>query len=126
MIYLSILISILYLALIIAFIIGFKKVALVKNKNMMPKNRFSIVIPFRNEAHNLPNLLKSLLKLDYPLELFEILLVNDESNDHFSPIIEEFRKQHPLLNLRFIQNMRKTKSPKKDAINTAINLFNYE
>ncbi|MDD3722119.1 MAG: glycosyltransferase [Lutibacter sp.] len=126
MIYLSILISIIYLALIIAFIIGFKKIASIENKNMIPKNKFSIVIPFRNEAHNLPNLLKSLLKLNYPLELFEILLVNDESNDSFSPLIEEFRKQNPLLNLCLIQNTRKTNSPKKDAINTAINLSNFE
>ena len=32
-----------------------------------PENRFSIVIPFRNEAENLPELLESLLLLNYPL-----------------------------------------------------------
>ncbi|NEW79544.1 MAG: glycosyltransferase [Gelidibacter sp.] len=126
MIYVSILISIIYLALIIAFMIGFGKIALVKNNDAVPKNRFSIVIPFRNEAHNFPHLLKSLLKLNYPSELFEILLVNDDSQDHFNPILEEFRKQNPFLNLCLTQNIRKTNSPKKDAINTAINLSNFE
>ncbi len=126
MIYLSILISIIYLALIIVFIIGFEKIDLLKNNNKTPKNRFSIIIAFRNEAHNLPNLLQSLSALNYPSELFEILLVNDDSQDNFKPILEAFTKQHQHLNLRVIQSRRKTNSPKKDAINTAINLSNFE
>ncbi|MBE0422906.1 MAG: glycosyltransferase [Lutibacter sp.] len=98
----------------------------MKNKNTVPKNRFSIIIPFRNEAHNLPNLLNSLSVLNYPSELFEILLVNDDSQDNFKPIIAAFKKQNPLLNLRLLQNNRITNSPKKEAINTAINLSNFE
>ncbi|MDO9038056.1 MAG: glycosyltransferase [Lutibacter sp.] len=126
MIYISIVISIIYVALIIAFIIGFGKVNLIRNKNIIPKNRFSIIIPFRNEAHNLPGLLKSISIINYPSELFEILLVNDDSQDYFMTNISAFRKQNPLLNLRLLQNIRKTNSPKKDAINTAINLSNFE
>jgi cellulose synthase/poly-beta-1,6-N-acetylglucosamine synthase-like glycosyltransferase len=99
---------------------------IVKNKNAAPKNRFSIVIPFRDEAHNLPELFKSLSALNYPSELFEILLVNDDSQDNFSLILAAFSKQNPTLNLRLLQNVRKTNSPKKDAINTAINVAKFE
>lgn len=102
------------------------KNVVVKNKNVVPKNRFSIVIPFRDEAHNLPNLLNSLSALNYPSELYEILLVNDDSQDNFRLIIEEFIKQNSSLNLSLLQNIRKTNSPKKDAINTAINLSKFE
>lgn len=109
-----------------AFIIGMNKSKFIKNKNVVPKNRFSIVIPFRNEAQNLPNLLNSLSALNYPVELFEILLVNDDSQDNFNLILEEFIKQNQHLNLYLIQNVRKTNSPKKDAINTAINLSKFE
>ncbi len=126
MIYISILISIIYLALIVSFIGGFEKVKSIKNKNTAPKNRFSIIIPFRNEAHNLPNLLNSLSALKYPAELFEIILVNDDSEDGFTEIIENYTKQHPALNLFLLQNNRKTNSPKKDALNTAINISNFE
>lgn len=126
MIFIAIAISIIYLLLIVAFIIGMNKTDVVKNKNTAPKNRFSIVIPFRNEAPNLPNLLQSISELNYPSELFEILLVNDDSQDNFSSIVEEITKQHPNLNLRVLQNERKTQSPKKDAIETAINLANFE
>ena len=124
MIFSGMVISLLYLLLIMAFIFGMKKSKVVKNENAVPKNRFSIVIPFRNEAHNLPNLLNSLSALNYPSELFEILLVNDDSQDNFNLILEEFKNQN--LNLHLIQNVRKTKSPKKDAINTAINFSNFE
>ncbi len=126
MIFVSIIISISYFLLIMAFIIGMNKSAVVKNKNAAPKNRFSIVIPFRNEALNLSDLLQSLSELNYPSDLFEILLINDDSKDNFTSIIEKFRKQHPNLNLRVLQNERKTQSPKKDAINTAINSAIFE
>lgn len=126
MIYISIIISIIYVVLIMAFIIGFEKVETVKNNDAVPKNRFSIVFPFRNEAHNLPGLLKSISIINYPSELFEVLLVNDDSQDNFMTNISAFRKQNPLLNLRLLQNIRKSQSPKKDAINTAINLSNFE
>lgn len=126
MIYISILISIIYLSLILTFIFGLNKNKCVKNKNAIPKNRFSIVIPFRDEAHNLANLLNSLSALNYPSELYEILLVNDDSKDNFNPILATFSKQNPTLNLRLLQNVRKTNSPKKDAINTAINLSSFE
>lgn len=109
-----------------AFIFGFYKSDVVKNKNTTPKNRFSIVIPFRNEAHNLPNLLQSLSEINYPKEFFEILLVNDDSEENFIEIIKEFTKQNPNLNLRHLQNNRKTQSPKKDALHSAIKLSNFE
>ncbi|HSQ47190.1 MAG TPA: glycosyltransferase [Lutibacter sp.] len=126
MIYISILISIIYLSLILAFFFGLNKNKCVKNKNIIPKNRFSIVIPFRDEAHNLSYLLNSLSALNYPSKLYEILLVNDDSKDNFNPILATFSKQNPTLNLRLLQNVRKTNSPKKDAINTAINLSSFE
>lgn len=126
MIYISIIISVIYVVLIFVLIIGFGKVALIINKNTVPKNRFSIIIPFRNEAHNLSGLLKSISIINYPSELFEILLVNDDSQDNFNPIIEEFMNRNPSLNFQLLKNIRKTNSPKKDAINTAINLSNFE
>lgn len=126
MIYISILISIIYLALIVAFFIGFEKITLVKNNNSVPKNRFSIVIPFKDEAHNLPNLLQSLSALNYHSYLFEILLVNDDSQDNFSAIIDAFKNQNPSLKLQLINNVRKSQSPKKDAIANAIKLSNFE
>lgn len=81
--------------------------------NPNPKNKFSIVVPFRNEKENLPELLKSFEKLNYLKEMFEVILVDDNSDDGFQ--VSDFSFQ-----LSVILNERKTGSPKKDAINTAI------
>ena len=121
MIYVALSISIIYIILIISLIKGFDKIAVFENKNSSPKSTFSIAIPFRNEVDNLPNLLNSLARIDYPKELFEIMLVNDASQDHFQPLISQFTIQNPEINLTLINNKRSTKSPKKDAITTAIN-----
>jgi hypothetical protein len=36
------------------------------------RTRFTIIVPFRNEAANLPLLLDSISKLHYPKERFEV------------------------------------------------------
>ena len=81
MIYIVLLIILNYAVLIVAFIIGFDKIKLYKSDSKIAVNSFSIIIPFRNEFNNLPELLSSLNKLDYPIELFEIIFVDDDSND---------------------------------------------
>lgn len=84
-----------------------------------PKTRFSIVVPFRNEAENLPKLLKSIEKLNYPTDLFEVILVDDESEEKFQILNSKFQ-------ISLISNQRKSNSPKKDAIETAIQLAKYD
>ena len=48
----------------------------------------SVIIAFRNEAENLPQLLSSLNSQSYPKNKFEILLINDHSTDNSVQIIE--------------------------------------
>ncbi|WP_339887507.1 glycosyltransferase [uncultured Flavobacterium sp.] len=102
-----------YVLFIGAFIYGFGKMKSKNQMNVNPKTSFSIVVPFRNEAENLPQLLHSISLLDYPTELVEVILVDDESE-------EEFRIHNLEFRIQIIKNIRKTNSPKKDAINTAI------
>ncbi|MFY0483211.1 glycosyltransferase [Flavobacterium sp. PLA-1-15] len=97
---------------------GFNKVRLYEKENSKPITKFSIVVPFRNEAENLPGLLYSFSQLNYPRELFEVVFIDDDSDDESVSIIERF----PALSFSFqiINNERKSNSPKKDAISTAI------
>ena len=76
-----------------AFIFGFKTMKIFPSERIHPKTRFSIIIPFRNEAENLPNLLKTIAELNYPSELFEIIFVNDASDDHSETIIAAAPKE---------------------------------
>ena len=104
---------------------GFQYVNVFQSNNKVAKTKFSIIIPFRNEADNLPQLLQSLALLDYPHDLFEVCLVNDASTDNSIEIINNF-KQHTNLNIKLIHSKHFYRSPKKDAITTAINQTNFE
>jgi cellulose synthase/poly-beta-1,6-N-acetylglucosamine synthase-like glycosyltransferase len=105
--------------------IGFQSINIFKSNNKVAKTKFSIIIPFRNEADNLPQLLQSLALLDYPNDLFEVCLVNDASTDNSVEIINNF-KQRANLNIKLADNQNFYISPKKDAITTAINQTNFE
>lgn len=107
------LIMLLYCSTIVVLIYGFTKVNTLDFIGLKPKTKFSIIIPFRNEAKNLPTLLESLSRLNYPMDLVEVLLVDDASQEEFQILSFEFQ-------VSVIKNVRISNSPKKDAIVTAI------
>ncbi len=105
---------------------GFNRLPEFNPEKTIPSNNFSIIIPFRNEAENLPALLKSFSQLDFPVDQFEILLVNDDSSDDYQSIIDEFIVENPDFQFTLFQNIRNSLSPKKDAIETAIAKARFE
>jgi glycosyltransferase involved in cell wall biosynthesis len=115
-----------YLLLIQWLLRGLNKTPKFKSIDCKSNTGFSVIIAFRNEEDNLDSLLQSLLKIIYPKDLFEILLVNDASTDQSVVIIKNFIEKNKLINYRLIENNRKTISPKKDAINTAISSSRFE
>lgn len=105
----------LYTLFIGQLIYGFNRMKRFSKKELTPKTSFTIVVPFRNEKKNLPNLLHSISLLNYPKELVEVILVDDDSDD-------EFRIQNLEFRIQIVKNVRKSNSPKKDAIETAIQI----
>lgn len=105
---------------------GWKKIPEFSSENSPAEIRFSIIVPFRNEAKNLSDLLNSLARVNYPKSKYEIILVNDESDDNSVEIIQEFQQNHSGLNITLLENQRSSNSPKKDAINTAIDSAKFE
>lgn len=53
----------------------------------------SIIVPFRNEEAKLPELLKQVETLDYPSNRFELVLVDDHSEDRSAEIAKDFLEQ---------------------------------
>ncbi len=102
-----------YILFIGQLIYGFNRMKRFSKKEFTPKTSFTIVVPFRNEKENLPNLLHSISLLNYPKELVEIILVDDDSEEVFSV-------QDLVFSMKVIKNERKSNSPKKDVIETAI------
>lgn len=127
MILFSILLLTTYTILILLFVIGFDKVSVFQSSLTMPeRTNFSVVIPFRNEAENLPVLLDSLKQLKYNKEKLEILLVDDSSEDDSLALVKNFQCENPNITLHLLNNLRKSNSPKKDAIQTAIKKAKFE
>ncbi|MDX6746450.1 glycosyltransferase [Polaribacter sp. PL03] len=109
-----------YTILIISLAIGFVRLRNFKPEIIVSKTSFSVIIPFRNEAKNLKGLLNSIKALEYPIEMVAFIFVDDASLDNSVKTIEEFIKTNKIKNFNILQNNRKSNSPKKDAISTAI------
>ncbi len=126
MIFFFILITLFYCLLIGALIFGWTKLPEYTLKNNKAKITFSIVVPYRNEAENLPPLLKSFEALHYPRSKYEILLINDGSTDSSENICRNFKTAHPELKITLLENTAITKSPKKEALLTGIKSSQFE
>lgn len=114
-----------YLFCMMVLIFGFRKVPVFSIEDLIPVTRFSVVIPFRNEVENLPNILKSIETLKYPSEFFELIFVNDASEDISEKIVAEAIEKSRF-SIKLIQNKRISNSPKKDAITEAIQNSRFE
>lgn len=71
----------------------------------------SVIIPFRNESSNLPVLLHALASQDYPPSLFEVILVNDHSEDNSAAIAEGVCLEHANFKLLHAGDRENGKKP---------------
>lgn len=98
---------------------GFWKLPKTTLQKFTPKHTFSIIIPFRNEALRIENLLESLQNITYPKDHFELLFVDDASEDNSVSIVTEALTNSEF-SWRILPNERRSNAPKKDAITAAI------
>jgi cellulose synthase/poly-beta-1,6-N-acetylglucosamine synthase-like glycosyltransferase len=117
---------VIYVVFILQLIFGFDKVKTFVRTDEKPVTKFSIIVPYRNEEKNLPKLLKSISKLHYPKDLFEIILVDDFSTDASERVYIKWRMENGLIETTLLENLRLSNSPKKDAISRAIPILKHE
>jgi len=82
------------------------------------KTTVSVLVPVRNEEQHIANLLKDLIAQNYPIALFNIIIIDDHSTDQTATIVRSFSNS----NLRLLQLAieKPINSYKKRAIATAI------
>lgn len=89
-----------------------------------PNIHFSIVIPARDEAENIGACLQSILQNEYPLSLYEIIVIDDFSTDETANIVKSFGEEYSNVRLlrmgELIPNAAQLNSYKKKAIELAI------
>ncbi|MFA6262226.1 MAG: glycosyltransferase [Bacteroidia bacterium] len=81
-----------YLLLILYYLTGWLMIRIFKmdRKYQNPKNTFTIIIPVRNEAQTIQSCLSHIIKQHYPKNLFEILVIDDFSDDHTTAQVKQF------------------------------------
>lgn len=115
-----------YVILIAQLILGFRKVKSFKTEDLQPKTAFTIVVPFRNEGKNLTHLLNSISRLNYPISLIQIVMVDDFSKDDSVGIYNQWRITHQEVDTTLLENLALSNSPKKDALGRAIPIARHE
>ncbi len=119
-------ISLCYIILLLCLLYGWNKMKDLDSSVGSAETGFSIIIPFRNEQFHLPALFDSLEHLKYPRNKFEILMINDSSEDESEKLVQEFGEMHPELSIDLLQNQRASISAKKDAIKVGIEHSRFE
>lgn len=80
----------LYSILIFAFFVGWLRTKRYKPDQKPAAIRVSILIPCRNEAENIPELAALLMNQEYPDDQYEIIWIDDHSNDGTAAILDEW------------------------------------
>lgn len=83
---------------------------------LLPK--VSIVLPAFNESEGITPALKSLASIDYPKNMFEVVVVNDGSKDNTAELVNKFISENKNLNIKFID--RKENRGKAFSLNEGI------
>ena len=97
-------------------------------KGKTPQTKFSIVIPARNEAANIENCIAGILAQKYPTHLFEVIVIDDFSEDETANIVASLALQYNNVRLLRLQDFTKDENIiayKKRAIEIAIEQANH-
>lgn len=95
-----------------------KTKTVVVNRSFQPTTWFSIIIPARNEEKNIAACLQSIAQLNYPKELFEVIVMDDFSTDATVATAKQFPFVK-VIELKTLLN-EKINSYKKKAIELGI------
>ncbi|MEK6816029.1 MAG: glycosyltransferase [Nanoarchaeota archaeon] len=79
----------------------------------------TVAIPAYNEEDSIAGTLDSVLKLDYPLDKLEIIVINDGSKDRTEEIVNKIIADNPSFNIRMINQANHGKGV---AMNNALGL----
>jgi cellulose synthase/poly-beta-1,6-N-acetylglucosamine synthase-like glycosyltransferase len=128
----------LYALLILVLTSGYRRLPEFEPDHSPAQHSFSIIIVFRNEVHNMDHLIGNLNNLDYPADKFEILLVDDESEDGSLERVQRLKAEYRNLDISIMESrsrldndheMKDTSapgSPKKAAIEKAVRKAKYD
>ena len=113
----TIILTVLYGLTIVAFLFGMARRRFGRHKRM---DSATVVIAARNEEKNIAAILQDLAQQSYPSIFFEVIVANDHSSDATAAIVHQFCKEHENFKLLDMGDIPAGFSPKKYAIQSAV------
>lgn len=117
--------SVFYLIIQTVYTEGWKALSIWNlPEDFQPKTKITVLIPARNEAENIENCIDSILNQSYPKNLFEVIVLDDFSEDETPNLVKQYSK-NSFTNIRLLQlasyiSPNETQSFKKKAIEIGI------
>lgn len=102
---------------------AFKSLFVSRQNIKATESKFSIVIAAKNESRNIPALTEALNKIDYPKSLYEIILVDDNSEDGTKDIFDSLIDK--TIDYNIIRSGDKKYEGKKGALSIGIENSKY-
>lgn len=121
MVYFVIFISLIYIIFVLRLILAFTQIKYTPSTvEVIPQVKICLIIPVRNEAKNILNLVQDIEKQDFDKKYFEVIIVDDFSIDETWDLLQQFEKTSHL-RLKILKlHQKNTISSKKTAITQAI------
>ena len=108
-----------YSITILLSVLGFINLKKSKVKNTDKEVKISLIIAFRNEEDVIQNCLQSIVKQKYSLENYEVILVNDHSDDESVPIVKVFTEAYSNFSLLHLKEGESKKAALKLGVSKA-------
>ena len=115
--------SMAYMSIIFVIIIGWFRIKSFSGQKILPLPHISIVIAVRNESKAIEELLYDLAGQNYPSGYFEIVVVDDHSEDNTIELTERFIIHNTTVDINLIHSEG---SGKKAAVSEGISLAKHE
>ncbi len=109
--------AICYAVLILLITIGLYNLPEKYTHSVANKRKVSVLVAARNEVENIEKFLQSIYNQYYPKELFELVIVDDKSDDSTYEKIKNFSDNHNDLNIKLLHGAG---DGKKAAISQAL------
>lgn len=112
------------IVLVIGGYIYYTKINNVKMKDELDRYPFvTIMVPAHNEGIVIRKTAESLLRLDYPDDRYEIIIINDNSSDNSAEVLKKVQDENPTRNFTVINTDNITGGKgKSNALNMAFNI----
>lgn len=108
--------ALIYTPMVLSFFVGWQRIPGVNTNTEKASTPITVLIAARNEEEYISRCLTSLIRQDYPKHLFELIVVDDNSDDSTVAQVKSFISQYPENSIRLLQLSDIDKEGKKEAI----------